>query len=120
DCSDGTEEAAYLMPDRLERFERFDLPGRTVRPLWLSLDIPADAEPGAYTGSVQVQSSREQVILAVTIHVQPQTLPAPQNWKFRLDLWQNPWGVASYFQVEPWSEEHKLLLRKHLKLYADA
>ncbi len=58
--------------------------------------------------------------MEVTIHVQQQTLPAPQDWKFRLDLWQNPWVVASYFHVEPWSEEHKLLLRKHLKLYAQA
>ena len=121
DCGDGTEEAAYLMPDRLEPFERFDLPARTVRPLWLSVDIPGDAEPGDYAGLVTVQSGRgHQASLPVTIHVQRQILPPPQDWKFRLDLWQNPWVVASYFHVEPWSEAHKLLLRKHLKLYADA
>ena len=120
DCGAGTEDAAYLMPDRLAHFERFNLPPRTVRPLWLSVDIPANAEPGDYTGSVQVQSCSGQGTLQVAIHVQQQALPAPKDWSFRLDLWQNPWVVASHFQVEPWSEEHKILLRKHLKLYADA
>ena len=108
------------MPDRLEPFERFDLPARTVRPVWLSIDIPANAKPGDYSGSIQVHSSTERATLQVRIHVQQPTLPEPRDWKFRLDLWQNPWVVASYFQVEPWSEEHKALLRKHLKLYAEA
>ena len=39
---------------------------------------------------------------------------------YRLDLWQNPWVIAEYYKVKPWSDEHKLLLKKHLKLYADA
>ena len=28
--------------------------------------------------------------------------------------------VAEYYKVKPWSIEHKLLLKKHLRLYADA
>ena len=40
------------MPDRFEPFERFDLPGKTVRPVWLSLDVPADTEPGWYSGDI--------------------------------------------------------------------
>jgi glycosyl hydrolase family 123 len=117
---DVTNDAAYLMPDRLEHFERFDLPARTVRPVWFSIDIPANAEPGEYSGTVQVHSASERATLYVKIRVQPRTLPDPKTWKFRLDLWQNPWVVASYFQVEPWSGEHKALLKKHLKLYAEA
>ena len=117
---DITNNAAYLLPDRLEPFERFDLPGRTVRPIWLAIDIPTNASPDDYTGTVQVQSSREQITLQLHLQVQPLSLPAPRDWRFRLDLWQNPWVVSSYFQVEPWSEEHKALLKKHLKLYAEA
>jgi hypothetical protein len=48
------------------------------------------------------------------------TLPAPEDWAFRLDLWQNPWVVASHFRLEPWSDAHLTLLRDHLKPYADA
>jgi hypothetical protein len=47
-------------------------------------------------------------------------LPGPRDWKFRLDLWQNPWVISSYYQVEPWSEEFIMLLKKHMKLYAQA
>jgi len=58
--------------------------------------------------------------LQLDVEVQNQLLPPPHDWKFRLDLWQNPWVVAWDNHLQPWSEEHKLLLKKHLKLYADA
>src|ERR1044071_6382602 len=109
---------AYLMPDRFESFDRFALPGRTLRPVWLSIDIPATAEDGDYSGALQVAAVNESVTLELRIHVQKRTLPAPRDWKFRLDLWQNPWAVASYFHLQPWSEEHKALLTRHLNLYA--
>lgn len=110
----------YMMPDRFEPFERFDLPERSTRPIWLTVDIPVGTEPGAYTGIISVQSSKQNVDLTVTINVQNQTLPKPHDWKHRLDLWQNPWAVAWYNHLEPWSEEHKVLLKQHLKPYAEA
>lgn len=119
-CGEGPVNPAYLMPDRLEDFDRFDLPGRTVRPVWLSLDIPPTTVPGLYTGWVEVRSEKESITLKLAIKVQNQTLPVPRNWSFRLDLWQNPWVIAEYYKVKPWSNEHKALLKKHLKLYADA
>ncbi|WP_121357311.1 DUF4091 domain-containing protein [Flavisolibacter nicotianae] len=110
----------YLMPDRFEAFERFDLPGRTVRPVWVSVDIPAGTEAGIYSGTIEVKSENYTSSLAVKLQVQNQVLPKPTEWKHRLDLWQNPWAVAWQNNLKPWSEEHKALLKKHLKLYADA
>jgi hypothetical protein len=119
-CDASATDTAYLMPDRFESFERFDLPGRTVRPVWMSVNIPSDIPAGTYQGTVSVASEKEQKNLSIQLHVQGQTLPAPHDWKFRLDLWQNPSAVAEYFQVEPWSPEHMAFLRKHLELYASA
>lgn len=114
-------DTAWLMPDRFETFDRFDLPGNTVRPVWVSFEIPAAAEPGDYNGTIEVHSlNGKMIVLQVVLKVQKQVLPKPHDWKFRLDLWQNPWVVAWYFHVEPWSAEHKALLKQHLKLYADA
>jgi hypothetical protein len=113
-------DAAWLMPDRLEAFDRFDLAARTVRPVWLSIDIPETAHPGAYTGNVQVRSSSQSVTLRVRVNVQEPVVPPPNAWSFRLDLWQNPWVVAWYYHVEPWSDEHRTLLEQHLKPYAEA
>jgi hypothetical protein len=113
-------DSAWLMPDRFEPFERFELPGKTVRPVWITIDIPEAAEPGNYVGAMEIVSTESKVYLKVDITVQQQLLPKPHDWKFRLDLWQNPWVIASYFDVEPWSAEHKMLLKEHLKLYAGA
>jgi hypothetical protein len=119
-CDVAANDTAYLMPDRFETFDRFDLPGKTVRPLWLSLEIPAATEAGSYTGSVTISSQKQNTVLNLKVRVQNQVLPDPHEWKYRLDLWQNPWVVAWYYQLEPWSDEHKALLKKHLALYADA
>ena len=119
-CGETPYKNGYLMPDRLETFERFDLPGHTVRPVWLSVDIPATAEPGVYTGNLEVRTTRQRMNLRLKINVQKEVLPIPREWKYRLDLWQNPWVVAWKNNLVPWSEEHKVLLKKHLQLYANA
>jgi hypothetical protein len=119
-CGESAYKNIYLMPDRFESFERFDLPAKTVRPVWLSLDIPAATAPGIYAGYINIASENFQQRLQIEVTVQNQTLPRPADWKHRLDLWQNPWVVAWNNHVEPWSNDHKLLLKKHLKLYADA
>jgi hypothetical protein len=119
-CGSSHYNELFLMPDRFEEFERFDVPGKSVRPVWLSVNIPAGTAPGPYTGNIEVRSENETVTLSIQINVQKQLLPAPHEWKHRLDLWQNPWVVAWENNLLPWSEEHKLLLKKHLKLYADA
>ncbi len=124
-CGGGPIDKAYLLPDRFAPItnggtDRFDLPGKTVRPVWLSVNIPANAEPGIYSGIVEMQAENAHAVLNVKIKVQNQLLPKPHDWKFRLDLWQNPWVIAEYYHVKPWSDEHKALLKKHLQLYADA
>jgi hypothetical protein len=119
-CGESPYKNIYLMPDRFESFERFELPGMTVRPVWVSIDIPATTTPGVYNGLINVGSEKYQHSLRVQVTVQNQALPKPTEWKHRLDLWQNPWVVAWANHVKPWSDEHKLLLKKHLKLYADA
>ena len=117
---DAATDSLWLLPDRFESFERFDLPGNTVRPVWIACDIPAGTQPGEYHGSIEISSLKNKVTLNVAITVQKPVLPVPHDWKYRLDLWQNPWVIAWYYHVEPWSDAHKILLKDHLKLYADA
>jgi hypothetical protein len=123
-CGESHYKNLYLMPDRFELMaegiDRFDLPGKTVRPLWISLDVPATAEAGVYNGNIEVRSQNQQATLSLKLNIQNQSLPPPPEWKHRLDLWQNPWVIAWKNHITPWSEEHKTLLKKHLKLYADA
>jgi hypothetical protein len=119
-CGETPYKKGYLMPDRFEAFERFDLPGQTVRPVWLSLDLPADTEPGLYTGNIIVSTTDNHVNMQIKINVQQLALPPPRDWTYRLDLWQNPWVIAWKNHLTPWSAEHKALLKRHLQLYANA
>jgi hypothetical protein len=119
-CGDSPYKNGFLMPDRFEQFDRFDVPGKTARPVWVGLDLPAGTAAGHYKGTIEVKAKGFQTLLKFEVEVQDQVLPPPHDWKYRLDLWQNPWVLAWDNHLEPWSEEHKLLLKKHLKLYADA
>ncbi|MBS1531238.1 MAG: DUF4091 domain-containing protein [Bacteroidetes bacterium] len=120
DCGGSPYKDGYLMPDRFEQFDRFDVPAKTARPVWVTINIPAGASPGHYKGNIEVLGKGFSRSLTVAVDVQNQLLPPPHDWKFRLDLWQNPWVLARGNHLQPWSPEHKLLLKKHLQLYADA
>lgn len=119
-CDVSPYKKGYLMPDRFEEFDRFDLPRRTLRPIWFSVDVPSTTPAGTYHGTVDVGTEKYHKSLQITVKIQNQLLPEPANWWYQLDLWQNPWIIAWYNHVKPWSEEHKALLKKHLRLYADA
>ncbi|HZI55107.1 MAG TPA: glycoside hydrolase domain-containing protein [Chitinophagaceae bacterium] len=119
-CGASHHKNQFLMPDRFESFEQFDVPAKTARPVWISLDVPQGTEAGIYNGTIEVKSENHHQTLQVQLTIQNQVLPKPHDWKHRYDLWQNPWVVAWENNVKPWSDDHKLLLKKHLRLYADA
>lgn len=123
-CGESPYKSVFLFPDRFEKLKglngRFDLPGRTVRPVWLSINIPAATPAGKYNTTIEVKTETSIQKLDLQVNVQNMALPSPHNWRHRLDLWQNPWVVAWRNNVEPWSAEHMTLLKQHLKLYADA
>jgi hypothetical protein len=112
---------AYLAADMLENNQLFNLGGNTLRPVWLTIDIPADAPAGNYSGKVVVSyRGGRDIELPVSLRVHDLKLPPPSEWAFHLDLWQNPFAVARYYDVEPWSEEHWELLPPYLTMLANA
>ena len=84
---------------------------RTVRPLWIDIRVPQDAAPGRYKGMMTVRTDGEELALPLTLVVSNRTLPLPSQWKFHLDLWQNPYSVADFYGVPLWSKEHFDLMR---------
>jgi hypothetical protein len=118
---DGKPGARDVVADVLDTAERLDLAPRTARPVWISLDVPADASPGRYQGRVQVAAKGVRALeFPIEAEVLPLVLPPPSQWKFRLDLWQDPWSVARYHGVQPWSEAHWAVLEPHLRMLAEA
>ncbi len=93
----------------------------TSQGVWVRLAVPAGATAGNYTSAVIVKLNGAPVdTLHISLKVQNRTLPATKDWKFHLDLWQNPYSVARYYGVEPWSEAHVDALKTEHRLYAAA
>ena len=88
---------------------------------WISIRVPQQVIAGKYTGNVVVKEGDKILSeLKLTVDVKNRVLPTPSEWAFHLDLWQNPYAVARYYNVEPFSKEHFDYMRPLMKLYADA
>jgi len=99
-----------------------DIKARTTQPVWVSVKVPREyIIQGMYRGTVTVKEDGKILAeLPLTVTVKNRTLPAPKDWAFHLDLWQNPYAISRYYNVEPFSEEHFELMRPIMQRYADA
>ncbi len=110
-----------LSADVLDNASCFNISPNTTRPVWITMDVPSDAAPGVYTSTLQLfADGKKKDKFTFQLEVLPQTLPPPAEWKFHLDLWQNPYAVARVAGVEPWSQAHWDALRPVMKMLADA
>jgi hypothetical protein len=112
---------ASLSPDVLDTVSSFSISPGTSRPVWISIDVPKNAESGLYRASVEVKAKKQSAkTFQINVEVLDQTLPPPTDWEFSLDLWQNPFSVARYHGVELWSQAHFDALKPVMKMLADA
>ncbi len=109
---------SLLLADRLQCATVMEVAEKTVRPMWLEVKVPADAAPGKYKGSLTIKADDKVFNLPYTLQVVDRVLPEPEEWAFHLDLWQNPYSVARYFNVPLWSEEHFDRMRPVMTEYA--
>lgn len=114
------ETPAILVPDMLDSLSSFYMEPRTARPVWISINVPQDAEPGLYKTEVQLTSRRDKVVLPLELEVVNHTLPTPDKWSYHLDLWQHPSAVARAYGVELWSDAHFEAMKPLMKRLADA
>ena len=99
-----------------------DIKANTTQPVWVSVKVPTEnIIKGMYRGTVTIKEDGKVLAeLPLTVTVKNRILPAPSEWAFHLDLWQNPYSVARYHNVAPFSKEHFDLMRPVMKRYADA
>lgn len=92
---------------------------KSLQPVWVKINVPRDVPAGRYSGNVSVCDG-ENVIGSIRLDVKVADRVLPEENIFHLDLWQNPYSVARYYDVEPFSKEHFDLMRPIMKQYADA
>lgn len=93
----------------------------TTQGCWIRVQVPTEVAQGIYTGKVTVKEDGKVInMLELQIKVGKRELPAVENWKFHLDLWQNPFAIARYHKVTPWSKEHFDSMRPYMEMYKNA
>ncbi len=113
--------AASLSPDMLDDLEEFHLEAKNVRPVWITVDIPAEARPGAYTAEITVSGEGvPSQRLTAELKVGQLVLPPSSEWTFHLDQWQHPAAVARLDGVPMWSDAHFEALKPVMRLAARA
>ena len=112
--------AAVLTADMLDDRPSMALEACTVRPVWITVDVPQDAAPGLYRTPVTVACDGDEQRLELEVEITGRTLPAPSEWRYHLDLWQHPAAVARVEGTEMWSDAHFEALRPVMKPLADA
>ncbi|WP_418603159.1 glycoside hydrolase domain-containing protein [Hwangdonia sp.] len=112
---------ASLAADVLEPITSYAIKAQETRPIWVTIDVPADAKSGTYKSVFTLQiDGQDSKKFEFTLNVIDKTLPPATDWKFHLDLWQNPFALARYHNVELWSQAHWDVLKPLMKRLADA
>ena len=75
--------------------------------LWVEYAIPADAAPGIHSFDLDFYIGRKKwQTLTLKVDVSDRVLPPASDWKFHLDLWQNPYTFVRVDNVPLWSDAH--------------
>ena len=120
-CGRPVEYPAILQADMLDNLENMDVEANTVRPVWITINIPHDAKPGIYKATVKISHNGLcSESLPLEVEVVDQLLANPSEWSFHLDLWQHPSAVARVAGVDLWSEEHYEIMRPLMQMLANA
>lgn len=95
----------------------------TVRPVWVSVEVPSNLPAGLYTAKVDLMKDgvkKPLKTLTLNVEVADRSLPAPKDYAFYLDFWQQPYAISRYYGVKPWSDEHLRLLEPYADMLARA
>lgn len=112
---------ASLVPDMLDSLRCIQLDAKTVRPVWLTFDIPSDAIAGNYRSKLKLYvDGRSVEDLNIDLIIVDEVLPEPSEWLYHLDLWQHPSAVARVHNLAVWSDAHFEKMKPLMKLLADA
>jgi hypothetical protein len=91
---------------------KLSMEAMSTRPIWVTCQVPENQPSGMYTGKISIMGDGRQIgNLTLKINILQRTLPSADKWAFHLDLWQNPFAVARYYQVPLWSDAHLTAMR---------
>lgn len=108
-----------LAPDAIDIIEKIPVRANTVQPVWLTVKVPQNSQPGKYSGKFIVHADKTYT-LTYSINVKKHTLPPAGEWAFDLDLWQHPVAISRIHNVPRWSDEHFKVMKPYYTMLAEA
>ncbi|KPJ52522.1 MAG: hypothetical protein AMS16_06300, partial [Planctomycetes bacterium DG_58] len=96
------------------------VPG-AVCPVWVTVNVPADAAPGRYTGTLTITAENEApVAVPIELSVSAWRLPDTKDWRTFAEVIQSPETLAIAYEVPLWSDEHFRLIERSIRLVAQS
>ncbi len=112
--------AASLSPDMLDNLQSFDLEANKARPIWVTINIPVDADAGEYLTKIRIMGNGTQhQELDLKLSVINIELPKSTAWTYHLDQWQHPSAIARVHGLKMWSDAHFEAMKPVMKMLAD-
>ncbi|MFO7899145.1 MAG: DUF6067 family protein, partial [Planctomycetota bacterium] len=106
-----------LEDEPLETVPVYKQHGGSCQPIWINVDVPADAKPGDYEATVTITADGvEPVEVPLKLRVNDWTFPDANEFVTRMDVAQSPESLAMAYDVELWSDEHLKLLDRTFSL----
>lgn len=96
-------------PDELLEVEGVEVKSGEAQPLFVRVDVPREAQPGAYRGTVRLSCARGSLAVPIQLEVVPFTFP--DRTRLLVTNWFGGGPIAERHGVEEWSEEYWRVLR---------
>jgi len=91
-----------------------------LAPLWFSVRVPKDAQPGRYEGSVTVSAQGlAPTTVPLRVEVSAWCLPDPRDFRTHNFALLSEDAIAKHYGAELWSDRHLALMAKSLELMAE-
>jgi len=88
-----------------------------VQPVWVTVDVPRDAKPGTYTGTITAQAGGlKPVVVPLEITVHDWLYPEPGDLASHNNFWQAHEIHALRYKLPLWSDEHFKVMGQCLEL----
>ncbi|HOX05911.1 MAG TPA: DUF6067 family protein [Planctomycetota bacterium] len=92
---------------------------QAIAPVWVTVQVPADAAAGEYKGTLTVEADGAAAKLSVPVElkVHDWKVPDPKDFVIHHNIYQSPDSVARYYNVPMWSDKHFELMGKSLAAF---
>lgn len=102
-----------------EPVQRKNQPG-ALAPLWFTVRVPKDAQPGQYEATVTVAADGfGPKTIPLRLTVTDWTMPDPKDFRVHNFAYLSEDAVALHYGVPRWSDEHFALMGESMKLMAE-